>query len=112
METITEHTIFTWAVDDELSVSVRSETASEARSKIAKVLELTGLSDEVDGDGIKPWEDDVDEACLVHTDGREVVVSQFWESQGIAEIADGDIAVITNFSELEQWARAVDLRSR
>ena len=110
METIAKYTVFTWAVDDGLSVSVRAETPCEAQSKVARVLELTGLSEGVDGDEIEPWEDDVEEACLIYPDGREVAVTQFWESQGIAEIADG--AVITEFSELEQWAKVVDLRSR
>ena len=109
METTAKYTVYTWAVDDEISVSVRSGTPGEARSKIVRALELTGLSR---GDEIEPFEDEVDEACLVYPDGREVVVSQFWESQGIAETADGDIAIVTTFSEVEQWARVVALRSR
>jgi len=109
METTAKHTVFTWAIDDEMSVSVRSGTPGEARSKIVRALELTGLSR---GDEIEPFEDEVDEACLVYPDGREVVVSQFWEDQGIAEIADGDIAVLTVFNDVEQLARVVDLRSR
>jgi len=109
METTAKYTVYTWAVDDEISVSVRSGTPGEARSKIVRALELTGLSR---GDEIEPFEDEVDEACLIYPDGREVVVSQFWADQGIVEIRDGDIAVITEFSELEQWARVVDLRSK
>lgn len=111
METTAKYTVFTWAIDDEISVSVRAETPGEAQTKIARVLELTGLSEGVDVDEVEPWEDDVDEACLTYPDGREVTVSRFWESQGIAEIADSDIAIITTFSEIEQWARVVDLRS-
>ena len=102
---------YSWAID-EVSISVRASTPDEAQSKITKALELTGLSEGLEGCEIEAWEDDVDEACLVYSDGEEVTVSQFWEDQGIAEIADGDIAIITNFSELEQWARVIDLRSR
>jgi len=112
METIAKYTVFTWAVDDEMSISVRAGTASEAISKITTALELTGLSEGFEGCEIEPFEDEVDEACLLYPNGREVTVSDFWESQGIAEIADGDIAIITTFSEVEQWARVVDLRSR
>ena len=112
METIAKYTVFTWAVDDEISVSVRAETASDARFRIAMALELTGLSEGFEGFETEPFEDEVDEACLIYPDGREVTVSDFWESQGIAEIADGDIAIVTTFSEVEQLARVVDLRSR
>jgi len=112
METIAKYTVFTCAVDDEVSISVWTETASEAQSKITRALELTGLSEGFEGFEIEPFEDEVDEACLVYPDGREVIVADFWESQGIAEIADGDIAIVTTFSEVEQWARVVALRSR
>ncbi len=111
METIAKYTVFTWAID-EVSISVWTETASEARSKITTALELTGLIEGFEGCEIEPFEDEVDEACLIYPDGKEVVVSQFWESQGIVEIADGDVAIVTTFSEVEQWARVVDLRSR
>lgn len=110
METIAKYTVFTWAIDDEISVSVRAETAYEARFGITRALELTGLSEE--DCEVEPWEDEIDEACLIYPDGREVTVSDFWESQGIAEIADGDIAVLTVFNDVERLARVVDLRSR
>lgn len=93
--------------DDGVSVNTLAHSSKEAKTKIEKALEITGLSEVFEN--TEPWVDDLEDSFVNHGQ-TEITTQEFFEKEGIHEIVE-DTVVVSVCNDIEQYARVIDLRN-
>ena len=95
--------------DDGLSLNVIAHSSNEAKTKIERALEITGLSEVFEE--VEPWADDLEGSFVYVDHGQtEITIQEFFDREGIHEIVD-DAVVVSVCNDIEQYARVVDLKN-
>jgi len=109
MDNLRKTLVYVAVNDDGMSLNTLARNTKDARAKMVKALEITGLGEVFEE--VEPWEDDLGDSFVYVDHGQtEITTQEFFEREGICEIVE-DAVVVSVCNDFEQYARVIDLRN-